>query len=411
MKVFIALMAMITLAGGCSVGHEHTSAASETRAGSNEARPQGSSGENSPTAAPGGAASPASALEGASHIDLLKELRRRAQSTTAVPKGEFGLAPQMAGGGFPGLEQIPSDAILTKLIQRQQEIFRINQKDDIKDVGKVGQGTAANPTNYPVGPGDDDTMVRLSDSVVAVFPSSLVERPAGGKVALSTSITFGQRMFGPDKKWPLCSSERFREQPVGAKCTGFLAAPDIVVTAAHCVDKSNVTETRFVFGYVASAASTPRTILPASDVYSGREIIHRKEATEGKADDGEWALVRLDRTVVGHTPASVRREGVPHKDDAIFVIGHPSGLPLKYAGNAVVREVIGQVFRANLDTYGGNSGSPVFNKKGVVEGILIRGETDFEYDGTCVKSIVCPDIGCGGEIATLSSVFAPKLPK
>ena len=36
---------------------------------------------------------------------------------------------------------------------------------------------------------------------------------------------------------------------------------------------------------------------------------------------------------------------------------------------------------ANLDTFSGNSGSPVFNKRTKrVEGILIAGETDYTFD-------------------------------
>jgi V8-like Glu-specific endopeptidase len=46
-------------------------------------------------------------------------------------------------------------------------------------------------------------------------------------------------------------------------------------------------------------------------------------------------------------------------------------------------------FTANLDTYAGNSGSPVFNKNtGKVEGIIIQGAEDFFYneENNCIKS-------------------------
>ena len=43
-------------------------------------------------------------------------------------------------------------------------------------------------------------------------------------------------------------------------------------------------------------------------------------------------------------------------------MGHPLGLPVKYAANASVRENgVADHFVTNLDSYGGNSGSAVFN--------------------------------------------------
>ena len=61
-------------------------------------------------------------------------------------------------------------------------------------------------------------------------------------------------------------------------------------------------------------------------------------------------------------------------------------------------------FRANLDTYGGNSGSPVFNSDThQIEGLLVRGETDFVMLGppnNCNVSTVFPDTGGDGEDCT-----------
>ncbi len=53
-----------------------------------------------------------------------------------------------------------------------------------------------------------------------------------------------------------------------------------------------------------------------------------------------------------------------------------------------------EFFVANLDTYGGNSGSPVVDARTyVVEGILVRGEDDFVQNDGCYVSLVCPDAG------------------
>ena len=68
------------------------------------------------------------------------------------------------------------------------------------------------------------------------------------------------------------------------------------------------------------------------------------------------------------------------------------------------------IFTANLDTYGGNSGSPVFNSEThEVEGILVRGDTDFVPLGKCMVSAVCPTNGCIGEDCTRVSEFLDHL--
>jgi ankyrin repeat protein len=86
------------------------------------------------------------------------------------------------------------------------------------------------------------------------------------------------------------------------------------------------------------------------------------------------------------------------------VIGSPSGLPLKVASGAKVRDNLHPFyFNANLDTFQGNSGSAVFNAEtGVVEGILVRGEEDFipNHEKKCVEANRCDDDKCRGEDVT-----------
>ncbi len=84
------------------------------------------------------------------------------------------------------------------------------------------------------------------------------------------------------------------------------------------------------------------------------------------------------------------------------MIGHPTGIPTKVAGGAFVRDNSNdKFFVANLDTFGGNSGSAVVNSEtGVVEGILVRGENDYVTEGGCSVPQVCTMDGCRGEDVT-----------
>ena len=88
----------------------------------------------------------------------------------------------------------------------------------------------------------------------------------------------------------------------------------------------------------------------------------------------------------------------------LAVLGNPSGIPLKITSNAVIRDNSDPVFfRLNADTYSGNSGSAVVDMKtGIVEGILVRGDTDYEKkdNSDCYTSVVRTESGGRGEDAT-----------
>ena len=128
---------------------------------------------------------------------------------------------------------------------------------------------------------------------------------------------------------------------------------------------------------------------------------------------GDFAIVRVDReiTAPGAVALKVRDSGAISVGRNIGVIGYPSGLPVKIAFGAatvVIKEDDPWLF-ANLDTYGGNSGSAVFNKEGLVEGILVHGARDYDLEATCFKSNNIMDSE-GSEVVTKASAFVSKIP-
>jgi hypothetical protein len=266
----------------------------------------------------------------------------------------------------------------------------------LKDNQKVIYGTddRVDVFQLPAGLNRDDV-----DSVVALFDSGDVTDNGNGTSTLRT------QNFGTAQN--LCAGERFRDQPIGAFCSGFLVAADIIATAGHCVNAGNVTNVRFVFGFRMRNATTAETVLNNGEIYRGVTVIGRQQIGNG----ADWALVRIDRPVANHRIVRIRRTGRIGDTQAVHVIGHPTGLPTKFAGGAAVRNnTPNAFFVANLDTYGGNSGSPVFNSNThEVEGVLVRGETDFVAQGTCNVSLVCPSTGCRGEDCTRTTEFAQLL--
>ena len=276
------------------------------------------------------------------------------------------------------LDEFDNAAIVGVLREKQKVIYGVDDRIDVL-----------------VGDANLD-----ADCVVALFRANNVVDNGNGTSTLTT------QNFGTARG--LCQGEPFRNQPIGAFCSGFLVAADVIATAGHCVNANNVTNVRFVFGFRMQNATTAQVVINNAEIYRGVHVIGRQEVGNGP----DWALVQIDRPVTNHRIAPFRRNGRIPDGQAVHVIGHPSGLPLKLAGGAAVRNnQPAAFFVANLDTYGGNSGSPVFNAATrEVEGILVRGENDFVRQGNCSVSLVCPTTGCRGEDCTRVTEFTSLLP-
>jgi V8-like Glu-specific endopeptidase len=240
----------------------------------------------------------------------------------------------------------------------------------------------------------------VADSTAAMIRTANLQNHADGKTAIAAS-SFKQA-FG------VCSSEPFANEPAGALCSAFLVGDDMIATAGHCVNSGSCADSSFVFTYRMSVLNLPPSEVETSEVYHCKEVLENE-----RTDAQDYALVRLDRAVQGHRVLRLSQMA-PQVGDGLFVVGHPSGIPTKVAGGANVRSVSPGFFRANLDTYGGNSGSAVFNESTLeVEGILVRGESDFVYDSLnqCSVSYRCPNGACRGEDVTLISYIAAALKK
>lgn len=239
----------------------------------------------------------------------------------------------------------------------------------------------------------------VADSTAAVVRNSSLTTNKASGVTYIKAETYQKRVG-------LCSTEQFATEPSGAFCSAFLVGEDLVATAGHCIDPVRCLQSSFVFTYRMSEQNQAPESVNSSEVYRCQKVLEREQT--GVQD---YALVRLDRPVRGHRILTLAQSPVA-AGDALFTVGHPAGIPTKITESGVVRKVNSGYFTATLDTYGGNSGSAVFNQETLeVVGILVRGESDFVYDrvNKCSVSNRCDENGCRGEDVTQISYITEAL--
>ena len=190
----------------------------------------------------------------------------------------------------------------------------------------------------------------------------------------------------------VCTDEKYAMQPTVSSCTGFLVAEDLLVTAGHCVtSKDEVKDVqtedckngKWLFDYYAFNNNVSAKSVSKDRIYKCEKVVHASTK-----DGADFAIIKLDRKVKGRTPLTMSE----HKSlasDEVYAIGTPSGLPLKMTDHAFIKSIDKDgSLHTNLDTFGGNSGSPIFDKvSGEVVGILVKGEADYH-----------PDFGKNGQV-------------
>lgn len=253
-----------------------------------------------------------------------------------------------------------------------------------------GQDDRVEVADHP----DADVQALARASIVTLVPLAGIDVGADGSVDLYGSTL--QQSFG------LCPDERFANQITAGFCSGTLIAPDLVLTAGHCVspEAGRCDAIGFLFGYEHDGTSL--ATLGTDDIYTCRRVVAHalEDGSDGKRD---YAIVQLDRAVAApRQPATVStgRSAIA-EGTGLLMIGAPSGLPMKVEDGGSVRNSRSGVmdyFVATTDSFGGNSGSGVFRRDSLeLVGILVEGDTDYvEADG-CVRVNQCAEDGCGGE--------------
>ena len=247
-------------------------------------------------------------------------------------------------------------------------------------------------------------LAQAARSTLIMVPKSKISSTAAASGSLP--VTIAGQSFGTS--YGLCPSEKFFDQPTVGKCSVFLVAPDIIATAGHCLTtKSDCDSSAFVLDFAKETSEQDPLLTTSDKVFYCKSILTRTQNALGP----DFALARLDRAVVGRTPLKFNAQNSIPTGTPIGMVGYPSGLPLKVTANATVRNSSNiSYFVTDLDAFGGNSGSAVLNmSSGLVEGVLVRGVTDFVDEGGCKVSKICTGTECKGEEVTKSHLVNTAL--
>ncbi len=229
----------------------------------------------------------------------------------------------------------------------------------------------------------------LSRSVLMMIPKTALQKQ--GEVTILDALPLSHEL-----SWNVCSEDpHARQLSVQPACTGFLVAPDLLVTAGHCmiwmgeVEQKNqetittpfcadfmwLTDFQTRQGQVETRLTEDRLVGCKNVLYAhSREIAPHQFQIDA-------AIIRLDRPLNDRPVLKISQTPV-RRGEALSMLGYPNGLPQKWTDQGFVLTMDHpHFFRTSLDAMNGNSGSPVLNQKLEVVGILVRGyPEDYRYD-------------------------------
>jgi AraC-like DNA-binding protein len=246
-----------------------------------------------------------------------------------------------------------------------------------------------------------DKKVRMNARSVAAVCFSMDLIPGSNDFFKLSTKTYGPT-------FNLHRDEMFYNEPIAAGriCSGVLVGRDTIIIPPHFAYEKSIKELRFIFDLVMEDPVSPVEKIPLSNIYKAAAIIDREFAP-----GIHWALVKLDRPVSGREAAIISPRKI-FEDQPLYVIGHPCGLPLKYAPGANAAKIIGKYFRADLDVYSGGIGSPVFSAEThELIGAVSGGKTaDYRWTEEGWITLRYPK-STPGSFCTRASQFAPYLGK
>lgn len=201
----------------------------------------------------------------------------------------------------------------------------------------------------------------------------------------------------------LCPDVRYKASQTAGFCTAFLVGDGVLLTAGHCILSEELYgKTKIIFSipidenvYQGTTENSANWYVKESQIFDIAEV--NKDPAEDTPLDYAYLTTErstrerkhlpLDHVMISAAKIGQNNRGKGHE---FFVLGHPIGLTLKSAPGSLLFSSDYHYVMA-VDTFGGNSGSPVFdNNSQKVIGILVAGQQDFyiDYTKSCVDNSI-----------------------
>lgn len=164
-----------------------------------------------------------------------------------------------------------------------------------------------------------------------------------------------------------------------ALCTGSLVAPNVVLTARHCVSYTSEAVDCSRSGAQVHGDRDPRTFTIYAGDVAGRRAVARGRALvvpqSSRLCGADAAAIVLDRPIEGMTPLAI---GAPRAGERAVAVGYGRQGSWGPAGTKMKRSVrVLAVGATELEigeaTCPGDSGGPLLDARGAIVGIVSRG--------------------------------------
>jgi glutamyl endopeptidase len=153
-------------------------------------------------------------------------------------------------------------------------------------------------------------------------------------------------------------------------CTGWMVGPHTLVTAAHCVNEGtrNITVSPG-----KNESRNPYGTAKMRQVHASPDYIYAEPTQRNPGDD--WAVVNIDKDLGNQTGWFGYNSGLPN--GSITVTGYPAdkNYGQMWKGVGSIEWTNGNIAYHNVDTFGGQSGAPIYDYNNQVYAIHVG------YDG------------------------------
>ncbi|CAL2077057.1 serine protease [Tenacibaculum sp. 190524A05c] len=256
---------------------------------------------------------------------------------------------------------------------------------------------------------NNDTIRKNSNGIVLIVNNSLLKKSTNNSFKLETTNLVDDPMIKS------CDSERFVKQPSIAykhtTCTGFIVGKNVLITAGHCIlSNADLMNKAFILDYRLNNDESKNIVIKKSQIITGKKV-----QRVGKNKKGlDYAIIRTNEEMDKSRILNLNWNSKIEVNQALYTIGHPLGLPQKLADKAwVTKNNNPYIFNANLDTFAGNSGGPVFNRNThEVEGFLLSGGQDYKFKDksqTCRIVNTCGTTGCITECPNKNNCYGETI--